>query len=71
LTRGHFENTTAVKVESDVFKTEEVCYFTRLGLGREEPGPGTYLMKSYGTLKVFNNKIIEIFYIFNKFTFLI
>ena len=76
LSKGHFENTTEVKVEnigirrgkeSDVFKTEEVALFTRKGLGCDESGPGRYLMKSYGTLKVSNNKIIEIFYMFNKY----
>ena len=74
LTKGHFENTTEVKVENiniriegDTFKTEEVCYFTRKGLGGEESGAGIYQMKSYGTLKVSNNKIIEIFYMFNKY----
>ena len=77
LTKGHFENTIEVKVEnmgirrgkeSAVFKTEEVALFTRKGLGRDESAPGLYLMKSYGTLKVSNNKIIEIFYMFNKYT---
>ena len=76
LTKGHFENTIEVKVEnigirrgkeSNVFKTEEIAVFTRKGLGRDESGPGLYLMKSYGTLKVSNNKIIEIFYMFNKY----
>ena len=76
LTKGHFENTIKVKLENigirrgkedNVFKTEEVAVFTRKGLGRDESGPGLYLMKSYGTLKVSNNKIIEIFYMFNKY----
>ena len=76
LTKCQFENTLEVKVENigirrgkepNIFKTEEVALFTRKGLGRDESGPGLYLMKSYGTLKVSNNKIIEIFYMFNKY----
>jgi hypothetical protein len=74
LNKGHFENTVKVKVDSieifnkgDLYETEEICYFTRNGLGKDESGPGVYEMQSYGKLKVLDGKIININYVFIKY----
>lgn len=74
LKKGHFDNTTKIRVTktsiensaNGTYKTHEICYYERKGSGRDETGPGTYIMSSIGTIKVENGKIIYMVYLFHK-----
>jgi len=61
----YFKNATEVKIISisiinkgEYFETDEICHFTRKS--------GIYKMMSKGILKIHNNKIVHIQYMFNK-----
>lgn len=71
---GHFDNTTKTELISmEVAKLTDNRYsiiddtiYHRLGLGRDEEGPGKYQMSSDGVITFSNGKIVEIQYTFTK-----
>jgi hypothetical protein len=75
MEKGHFKNTTGVKVTSliisktqdpGVFIVDEKVTLERLGQGRDEDGPGTYLYTGTGCITVKDGLICGLNYAFTK-----
>lgn len=82
LQKGHFENTiksdlkrlfvekiaTPKNVPSEcvVYSISDDTIYQRLGLGKDEDGPGSYEMHSDGIITFLNGKIVRMLYAFSK-----